>query len=57
MACRVLIVEDDPDLREMMDQMLTLEGFEQLMQTLELVLGAVGRPLARPRQMLQAATA
>jgi CheY-like chemotaxis protein len=28
MACRVLIVEDDPDLREMMDQMLTLEGFD-----------------------------
>ena len=38
-------------------QSLTLEGFEQLMQTLELVLAAVGRPLARPRQILQAASA
>ena len=28
MACRVLIVEDDADLREMMAQMLTLEGFD-----------------------------
>ena len=28
MACRVLIVEDQADLREMMDQMLTLEGFD-----------------------------
>ena len=28
MACRVLIVEDEPDLREMMDQLLTLEGFD-----------------------------
>jgi DNA-binding response OmpR family regulator len=28
MACRVLIVEDQPDLREMMAQMLTLEGFD-----------------------------
>lgn len=26
--CPVLIVEDDPDLREMMAQLLTLEGFE-----------------------------
>jgi CheY-like chemotaxis protein len=26
--CPVLIVEDDPDLREMMAQMLSLEGFE-----------------------------
>jgi 3-deoxy-7-phosphoheptulonate synthase len=35
-------------------QSLTLEGFEQLMETLERVLAAVGRPLARPRQLLQA---
>jgi 3-deoxy-7-phosphoheptulonate synthase len=35
-------------------QSLTLEGFEQLMQTLERVLNAVGRPLARPRRLLQA---
>ena len=28
MSCRVLVVEDDADLREMMAQMLTLEGFE-----------------------------
>jgi 3-deoxy-7-phosphoheptulonate synthase len=35
-------------------QSLTLEGFEQLMETLERVLTAVGRPLARPRQLLQA---
>jgi CheY-like chemotaxis protein len=27
-GCRVLVVEDDPDLREMMAQLLTLEGFE-----------------------------
>jgi CheY-like chemotaxis protein len=26
--CPVLIVEDDPDLREMMAQLLTLEGFQ-----------------------------
>jgi len=37
-------------------QSLTLEGFEQLMVTLEAVLSAVGRPLARPRG-LAAATA
>ena len=28
MRCHVLIVEDDEDLREMMAQILTLEGFE-----------------------------
>ena len=28
MPCRVLIVEDQADLREMMAQMLTLEGFD-----------------------------
>jgi DNA-binding response OmpR family regulator len=28
MSCRVLVVEDDADLREMMAQILTLEGFE-----------------------------
>ncbi len=38
-------------------QSLTLEGFDQLMRTLEGVLAAVGRPLARPRARLQAATA
>jgi CheY-like chemotaxis protein len=27
-GCRVLIVEDDPDLRAMIDQLLFLEGFE-----------------------------
>jgi 3-deoxy-7-phosphoheptulonate synthase len=35
-------------------QSLTLEGFEQLMRQLEQVLAAVGRPLARPRTVLQA---
>jgi 3-deoxy-7-phosphoheptulonate synthase len=30
-------------------QSLTLDGFDELMRTLELVLSAVGRPLARPR--------
>jgi 3-deoxy-7-phosphoheptulonate synthase len=35
-------------------QSLTLEGFEQLMRQLEQVLAAVGRPLARPRSLLQA---
>src|ERR1700738_3655425 len=35
-------------------QSLTLEGFDQLMQTLEQVLAAVGRPLARPRTLLPA---
>jgi 3-deoxy-7-phosphoheptulonate synthase len=29
-------------------QSLTLEGFQELMRTLELVLSAVDRPLARP---------
>jgi 3-deoxy-7-phosphoheptulonate synthase len=38
-------------------QSLTLEGFAQLMDTLERVLNAVGRPLARPRTLLQAASA
>ncbi|GAC1326195.1 MAG: 3-deoxy-7-phosphoheptulonate synthase [Chloroflexota bacterium] len=39
-------------------QSLTLEQFDQLMRTLEHVLGAVGRPLARSRaSRLQAATA
>src|SRR5437868_14912906 len=38
-------------------QSLTLEGFESLMQTLERVLSAVGRPLARRRRVLQAASA
>ena len=28
MSCRVLVVEDDADLREMMAQLLTLEGFQ-----------------------------
>jgi CheY-like chemotaxis protein len=28
MSCLVLVVEDDPDLREMMAQILTLEGFD-----------------------------
>jgi hypothetical protein len=36
---------------------LTLEQFEQLMNTLEHVLAAVDRPLARPRTLLQAASA
>jgi 3-deoxy-7-phosphoheptulonate synthase len=38
-------------------QSLTLEGFEQLMHTLERVLTAIGRPLARPGSRLQVATA
>ena len=38
-------------------QSLTLEDFEQLMTVLERVLTAVGRPLARPRPVLHAATA
>jgi 3-deoxy-7-phosphoheptulonate synthase len=38
-------------------QSLTLDDFSQLMHTLERVLDAVGRPLARPRAMLQAVTA
>jgi 3-deoxy-7-phosphoheptulonate synthase len=38
-------------------QSLTLEGFEQLMRTLQGVLAAVGRPLARPGVRLEAAVA
>jgi 3-deoxy-7-phosphoheptulonate synthase len=38
-------------------QSLTLEGFDQLMDTLDRVLAAVGRPLARPRPLLRAASA
>ncbi len=38
-------------------QSLTLEGFDQLMRTLEQVLAAVDRPLARPTQRVPAATA
>jgi len=38
-------------------QSLTLEGFDQLMRTLERVLTAVGRPLARPHSRLQMASA
>jgi 3-deoxy-7-phosphoheptulonate synthase len=36
-------------------QSLTLEGFDALMQALQHVLAAVGRPLARPRRHLKAA--
>jgi len=35
-------------------QSLTLEGFDQLMHTLDAVLSAVGRPLARQRALLHA---
>jgi 3-deoxy-7-phosphoheptulonate synthase len=38
-------------------QSLTLEGFEQLMLTLERVLAAVGRPLAKPQRLLEQAIA
>jgi 3-deoxy-7-phosphoheptulonate synthase len=38
-------------------QSLTLEDFERLMRTLDGVLAAVGRPLARPRAQLQVAHA
>jgi 3-deoxy-7-phosphoheptulonate synthase len=38
-------------------QSLTLEGFDQLMRTLERVLDAVGRPLARPHMQFRAASA
>jgi 3-deoxy-7-phosphoheptulonate synthase len=38
-------------------QSLTLEQFESLMETLERVLAAIGRPLARPRVLLQATSA
>jgi 3-deoxy-7-phosphoheptulonate synthase len=38
-------------------QSLTLDDFEQLMHTLEAVLDAVGRPLARPRARLEVAHA
>jgi len=38
-------------------QSLTLEGFDQLMRMLAQVLAAVDRPLARPTQRVQAATA
>jgi CheY-like chemotaxis protein len=33
MPCRVLIVEDDADVREMMAQLLTLEGFDAVTAT------------------------
>src|SRR5438094_2352108 len=52
-----LLIEVHPKPEEALSdgpQSLTLEGFEQLMETLERVLAAVGRPLARPRQLLQA---
>jgi 3-deoxy-7-phosphoheptulonate synthase len=55
-----LIVEVHPEPDSALSdgpQSLTLEGFEQLMETLERVLTAVGRPLARPRARLQVATA
>jgi 3-deoxy-7-phosphoheptulonate synthase len=38
-------------------QSLTLDEFDQLMRTLERVLEAVGRPLARPGVALEGATA
>ncbi len=47
-----LLIEVHPDPETALSdgpQSLTLEGFEQLMRTLEKVLSAVGRPLARPR--------
>jgi 3-deoxy-7-phosphoheptulonate synthase len=52
-----LIIEVHPEPDSAMSdgpQSLTLEGFEDLMGTLEQVLAAVGRPLARPRTLLQA---
>jgi 3-deoxy-7-phosphoheptulonate synthase len=52
-----LIIEVHPEPDTAMSdgpQSLTLEGFQELMRTLERVLGAVGRPLARPRKLLQA---
>src|SRR5207248_11666748 len=55
-----LIVEVHPEPDSALSdgpQSLTLEGFEELMQTLERLLAAIGRPLARPRARLQAATA
>jgi len=55
-----LIVEVHPEPDSALSdgpQSLTLDGFDQLMQTLERVLTAVGRPLARPRSRLQAASA
>ena len=52
-----LIIEVHPDPETALSdgpQSLTLEGFEELMATLEQVLAAVGRPLARPRRMMAA---
>src|ERR671928_55806 len=52
-----LIVEVHPEPDSALSdgpQSLTLDGFEQLMRTLEQVLSAVGRPLAKPRMRLQA---
>ena len=53
MACRVLIVEDDADLREMMAQMLTLEGFDAETATDGAdALGKVGAVGPRPHIIL-----
>jgi 3-deoxy-D-arabino-heptulosonate 7-phosphate (DAHP) synthase len=55
-----LIIEVHPEPESALSdgpQSLTLEGFETLMRTLEQVLRAVGRPLAQPRRLLEAASA
>jgi 3-deoxy-7-phosphoheptulonate synthase len=52
-----LIIEVHPDPETALSdgpQSLTLDDFEDLMATLEQVLTAVGRPLARPRPVLEA---
>ena len=54
-----LIVEVHPEPDSALSdgpQSLTLEGFDQLMQTLERVLAAIGRPLAMPHARLRAAS-
>jgi 3-deoxy-7-phosphoheptulonate synthase len=51
-----LIIEVHPEPETALSdgpQSLTLEGFDALMLTLEQVLSAVGRPLARPRPQQQ----
>jgi len=55
-----LIIEVHPEPDTAMSdgpQSLTLEQFDELMRSLELVLTAIDRPLAKPQKRLQAATA
>jgi CheY-like chemotaxis protein len=52
LACKVLIVEDDPDLRAMIDQLLFLEGFDTITAENGLIALDVLKRVPRPHVIL-----